>query len=38
MHPNGHMGKKRYQTESMVENYSKSLVRAVGKVFIMKFS
>ena len=37
MHPNGHMGKK-IQTELMVKIYSKSLVGANGKVFLMKLS
>ena len=27
-----------FQTELMVEIYSKSLVRAIGKVLLMKFS
>ena len=34
MQHSGHMG----QTELMDEIYSKSLVRAVGKVLLMKFS
>ena len=34
----GHMGKKNVQTELMVEIYSKSLVRAIGKVLLVKFS
>ena len=29
---------KIFQTEEMVEIYSKSLVRAIGKVLLMKFS
>ena len=29
---------KNFQTELMVEIYFKSLVRAIGKVLIMKFS
>ena len=29
---------KNLQTELMVEIYSKSLVRAIGKVFLMKLS
>ena len=37
MHPNGYMVKN-LQTELMVEVYSNSLVRAIGKVFLMKFS
>ena len=27
-----------FQTEFMVEIYSKSLIRAIGKVLLMKFS
>ena len=37
MQHSGHMG-KRNQTELMVEIYSKSLVRAIGKVLHGKFS
>ena len=33
----GHIGRK-YQTELMVEIYSKSLVRAIGIVLCIKFS
>ena len=29
---------KKIQTEIMVEVYSKSVVRAIGKVLLMKFS
>ena len=29
---------KFFQTELMVESYSKSLVRAIGKVLLVKFS
>ena len=35
-HHNGHTGKK-IKTEIMVEIYSNSLVRAIGKVLLMKF-
>ena len=31
-----HMGKKKSQNELMVEIYSKSLVRAIGKILHMK--
>ena len=34
----GHMGQVFFQTELMVEIYSKSLVSAIGKVLLMKFS
>ena len=33
----GHMGTNS-ETESMIEIYSKSLVRAIGKVFLIKLS
>ena len=33
-----HIGKKKSQTELIVEIYSKSLVRAIGKELLMKFS
>ena len=33
----GYMGHF-FQTELMVEIYSKSVVRAIGKVFLMEFS
>ena len=33
----GHMGQN-FKNEFMVEIYSKSLVRAIGKVFLMKLS
>ena len=36
-HHNGHMVKI-FQTKVMVEIYSKSLVRAIGKVLLMKLS
>ena len=32
MHHNGQMGKKKIETEIMVEIYFTSLVRAIGKV------
>ena len=37
MQHSGHMGHF-FQTELMVEIYSKSLGRAIGKVLLMKFS
>ena len=37
MQHSDHMGKK-IQTELMAEIYSKSPVRAIGKVLLMKFS
>ena len=37
MQRSGHMGQK-CQTELMVEIYSKSLVRAISKVLLIKFS
>ena len=33
----GHIG-QHFQTELMVEIYSQSLVRAIGKVLLMKFN
>ena len=36
-HHNGHRGRK-FQTELILEIYSKSLVRAIDKVLIKKFS
>ena len=36
MQHSGHMGKKN-QTKIIVEIYSKSLIRAIGKVLLMKF-
>ena len=35
-HPNGHMGQD--FAKSMVELYSKNLVRAIGKVFLMNIN
>ena len=37
MQHSGHTGQN-FHNELMVEIYSKSLVRAVGKVLVMKFS
>ena len=37
MQHSGHIGQI-FQNELMVEIYSKSLVRAIGKVLLMKFS
>ena len=34
----GHMGQFCFQNESMVEIYSKSLVRAIGKILLMEFN
>ena len=36
MQHSGHMG-QHFQTELIAENYSKSSVRAIGKVSLMKF-
>ena len=38
MHQNGHIWVNNFQIESMVEIYSKCLIRAIGKVLLMKFS
>ena len=38
MQHSGQMGKKTCQTELMVQIYSKSLIRAIGKVLLMKFN
>ena len=37
-HQNGHLRVKDFQTELMVEIYSKGQVKAIGKVFLMKLS